>query len=92
MKHTKDLSEEELDKDEILLDSIMFRFIQIAENIILMSTKFKDDHYYIPWTDIVGFRNKIVHEYGKVDLKIVYDTIKIDLIKLEQLFSELVSN
>lgn len=92
MKHTKDLTEEEFDKDEVLLDSIMFRFIQITENIKSMSAKFRNDHRNIPWTDIIGFRNKIVHEYGKVDLKIVYDTIKIDLIELEQLFSELVEN
>ena len=29
-----------------------------------------------------GMRNRIVHDYGEVDLKIVYDTIKLDLPKL----------
>ncbi|MDD6846344.1 MAG: DUF86 domain-containing protein [bacterium] len=27
-------------------------------------------------------RNRIVHDYGEVDLKIAYDTIKLDLPKL----------
>ena len=28
-----------------------------------------------------GMRNRIVHDYGEVDLKIVYDTIKLDVPK-----------
>ena len=26
-----------------------------------------------------GMRNKIVHEYGNVDMSVVYDTVKIDI-------------
>ena len=33
----------------------------------------------IPWTDIYGLRNRIVHDYGNVDISVVYDTLKEDI-------------
>ena len=24
-------------------------------------------------------RNRIVHDYGKIDVKVIYDTVKVDL-------------
>ncbi len=38
--HTKDLMEEELNQDEVLLDSILFRLIQIAESIRNLTNEF----------------------------------------------------
>ena len=32
--HTKDLSQDELENNEVLVDSVMFRLIQILEKII----------------------------------------------------------
>ena len=45
----------------------------------------KNDRYYlekIPWHAMKGMRNRIVHEYGDVDLTIIYDTVNQDLPKL----------
>ena len=33
----------------------------------------------IPWLRIIGTRNIIVHEYGTVDLEIIWSTVKNDL-------------
>lgn len=33
----------------------------------------------IPCTDVFGLRNRIVHDYGRVDLTVVYDTLKYDI-------------
>ena len=33
----------------------------------------------IPWLRIIGTRNVIVHEYGTVDLEIIWGTVKNDL-------------
>ena len=32
VEHTKEINQEQLEKNEILIDSVMFRLIQIAEN------------------------------------------------------------
>ena len=74
--HTESLSKSKLEEDEILVDSIMFRLIQVAENSEKLTEKFKKTYPSIPWRAIKGLRNRIVHEYGNVDLTIVYDTVR----------------
>ncbi|MBR5181958.1 MAG: DUF86 domain-containing protein [Clostridiales bacterium] len=90
VEHTKYEEKEELKNNEILQDSMMFRLIQISENARKLSNKFKTDHKSVPWQAIFGLRNRIVHDYGNVNLDIVYSTIKDDIPKLlEMLDSEL---
>lgn len=82
VKHTSGLTQADLDRNEILLDSVMFRLIQISENSGKLTDDFKAYHSNIPWRAIKGLRNRIVHEYGNVDLSIVYDTVKNDIPQL----------
>ena len=72
----------ELEQNEELLDSVLFRLIQISENSTKLTEAFKKQYKEVPWHAMKGMRNRIVHDYGEVDLKIVYDTIKLDLPKL----------
>ncbi len=79
VEHTKGITKESLEEDLILLDSMMFRLIQISESAKRLSEEFKDEHSTIPWTAIHGLRNKIVHDYGNVDLDIVFFTLTVDI-------------
>lgn len=45
--HTESLSKLKLEEDEILVDSIMFRLIQVAENSEKLTEKFKETLYLI---------------------------------------------
>lgn len=38
----------------------------------------------IPWKEIAGFRDRAVHDYYKIDLQVVWDTIVGDLKPLEE--------
>lgn len=38
-----------------------------------ISEQFQQEHPEIPWHNIVGMRNRIVHGYGSTDLKIVWE-------------------
>ncbi len=89
IKHTNGISKDDFSKNELLLDSIMFRFIQISEHIKKLSIDFRNEHSNIPWKSIIGLRNRIVHEYGKVDLEIIYDTVKDDIYEIEKLFKSI---
>ena len=88
LDHTKGLTLEELEENEILLDSVMFRLIQVSENSDKLSDDFKMRHETLPWRAMKGMRNKIVHEYGNVDLSVVYATVTNDI---PQLLTELKS-
>ena len=75
MEHTNDKTMDEIEIDALLLDSIMFRFIQISENSDKLSLEFKALHKELPWRSIKGMRNRIVHDYGFIDMQIIYDTV-----------------
>lgn len=60
---------------------------QISENSAKLTDEFKSMHANIPWRAIKGLRNRIVHEYGNVDLSVVYDTVKKDIPVLADILS-----
>ena len=79
LQNTAGLNLEQLKENEILLDSVMFRFIQIAETAQSLSPSFKEETYTLPWHELSGIRNRIVHAYDIVRADIVYETIRNDL-------------
>lgn len=91
IKHMKDVDKDELAHNELLQDSMMFRLIQISENAKKLSDDFRmREHPTIPWFAMFGLRNRIVHDYGSVDLGIVFETLKISIPELfDQLNKEL---
>ena len=36
----------------------------------------------VPWDDVVGMRNKLIHGYASIDLDILWDTVTDDLPRL----------
>lgn len=86
--HMRDVDMEELNANEVLLDSMLFRMIQISENAKGLTDEYKLSHPYVPWNALSGLRNRIVHDYGNVDLNIVYETLKNDIPELLELLED----
>lgn len=80
--HMKDIELEELSANEILQDSMLFRMIQLSENAKKLTEEYKQERESIPWNALYGLRNRIVHDYGNVDLNVVYETLKTDIPEL----------
>ncbi|MBQ9449671.1 MAG: DUF86 domain-containing protein [Acholeplasmatales bacterium] len=79
IQYSKDTSYDEFIENEELVDAILFRLIQISENIKKLSLDFRLKHSNVPWNEIIGFRNKIVHDYGQTDYSIVYEVVTSDI-------------
>ena len=79
---------EEFANNEILQDSMMFRLIRISENARKLSEDYRQAHPSIPFLAMFGLRNRIVHDYGNVDLGIVFETLKNDIPGLFMLMVE----
>ena len=47
--HMRSVEIEDLNADEVLLDSMMFRMIQISENAKKLTDEYKAMHRSIPW-------------------------------------------
>lgn len=79
VEHMQGIGIEELSTDEVLLDSMLFRMIQISENAKKLSEGYQQSNAKIPWNALYGLRNRIVHDYGNVDLDVVFETLKHDI-------------
>lgn len=60
--HMENIDLEELNDNEILLDSMLFRMIQLSENAKKLSEKYKIRHDAIPWIP-----RKLTLEYFDID-------------------------
>ncbi len=59
------------------------RLLQIiGEAAAQVSTTDRQSWPLVPWDDIVGFRNRIVHGYDQIDFDVVWAIVQEDLPKL----------
>ena len=61
---------------------LVYRNKLLSENAKKFSDEYKEKRGYIPWNAMYGLRNRIVHDYGNVDLNIVFETLKNDIPEL----------
>ena len=88
LEHRDKVTKKPLESDPVLLDSMMLRLVQISENARNLSEEFREQNKHIPWTDIYGLRNRIVHDYGHVDLGIIYDTLSNDVAEIKKFIED----
>jgi uncharacterized protein with HEPN domain len=72
-------SRDDLERDEKLALSTIRLLEIVGEAASQVSEEYRDKHPDIPWKDMVGLRNRLIHGYFDVDLDIVWDTVKTDL-------------
>ena len=71
---------DDFQSDPMLVEACVFNLMQIGELAkISLSDEVKDQIVTIPWKQLYGMRNRIVHGYSGVDMRIVWDTIHDDL-------------
>ena len=69
-------SREDMDTDR-LLELALVRLVQIVgEAATRLPPEFRSSHDSIPWRQIVGTRNVLVHGYDVVDLDIVWTIVQ----------------
>ena len=56
--------------------------LQIGELARHLTTEFKAAHADIPWRNIIGLRNVVVHGYGQLDMETIWATITEDIPEL----------
>jgi Uncharacterized conserved protein len=77
MVRGRERSDLELDRQ---LTLALVRLLEIVgEAASRVSADLKTDHDQIPWADIVGLRNRLIHGYDSVDPDILWDILVGDL-------------
>jgi uncharacterized protein with HEPN domain len=62
------------------LELSLIRLIEVVGEAAARVTPEGQKKYpYIPWSQVVSMRNRLIHGYDQVDLNILWDTIEDDL-------------
>jgi uncharacterized protein with HEPN domain len=51
----------------------------IGEATINLSKDVREKYPRIPWSDIAGMRDRLIHHYFGVDLQAIWSTVKVDI-------------
>ena len=69
--------------------AILHQLLILGEATKRLSQEFRTQHRQIPWAQIAGMRNKLIHEYEDVDLEEVWKTARSDIPRLIRLLEPL---
>ena len=69
----------DLDSDRMLVLSLIKEIEIVGEAATQVSEVTREQLPEIPWTDIVGMRNRLVHAYFDINLEILWRTVQDDL-------------
>ena len=87
---TTGLMREQFDGDDVIQDSVIRQIEIIGEATTKVSRGFKESNPEIAWREMVGMRNRLIHDYSEIDLAQVWKTVREDIPELIRLIEPLV--
>ncbi len=79
-KYTQEISSfEEFERSEIVSDAVIRNLEIIGEAASKLPKEIQQKYSDIPWKNIIGLRNVVIHGYFVVDLEIIWKIIKDQL-------------
>ncbi|MBU1006966.1 MAG: DUF86 domain-containing protein [Candidatus Omnitrophica bacterium] len=82
-QYTKGLSLGQFKKKDLVIDAVVRNFEIIGEASKNIPDEIKAQYPDIPWKEMAGMRDKVIHEYFGVDFDIVWKTISTRLMSLK---------
>ena len=73
--YTQNLSAEAFEESTLIQDAVIRQFEIIGEATKRLSDDTKQQYTEIPWKDMAGMRDVLIHDYINVEIDIVWKTI-----------------
>lgn len=90
--YLRGVSSDQFMQTRIVQDAVVRRLEIIGEASRNVSGEFQQAHPEVPWGQIIGLRNRIIHAYFNVNLQIVWEIAKNDLPPLKQELRRILGN
>ncbi|MDO8659300.1 MAG: DUF86 domain-containing protein [Candidatus Parcubacteria bacterium] len=81
----------DLSKNDVLLRAVVYDVMVIGEASKNMPNDLKTTYADIPWKNISGTRDKLVHDYFDIDVDIIWNIITHELPKLKSAINDYIS-
>jgi uncharacterized protein with HEPN domain len=82
-RFTSGMNRESFQEDERTVDAVVRNLEILGEAARQMPEDFAGRHPTVPWRQIAGLRNRIVHDYIGLDLALIWQVILHDLPPLQ---------
>lgn len=87
--YCKGLSYEEFRLNDMLIEACVFNLGQIGELTTKLDEVFKRENPQVAWAQIYGLRNRIVHDYEGVNLRLIWEIISDDMPELQRALGDI---
>jgi len=91
-KFTEDIPKKKFYENKEKQYAILRALEIIGEATKNLSKELKVKNPEIPWKDIAGMRDKLIHEYFGVNLELVWETVKTKLPELKRKINKILEN
>ncbi|WP_414590499.1 DUF86 domain-containing protein [Anabaena sp. CCY 9614] len=71
LRYANGVSKSELETNDEKLSAILYQITIIGEATKRLSPSFRQQHQKIPWRQMAGMRDVIVHEYDQLDFDVI---------------------
>jgi uncharacterized protein with HEPN domain len=87
--YTADLSYEEFLQDRLVQDGVIRQLEIIGEACRYLSEELRSLNPDLPWAQIIGLRNRLIHAYFDINLGIIWDIVQADIPSLKSRIREI---
>ena len=91
VEKVSNISEAEFSLNDDIKEVVCFNLFQIGELANGLSVEFIKEYNKIPWKQIIGMRNRIVHGYDTINFEIVWNTATESIPELKSYCKEILS-
>lgn len=84
-EYTLGVSEDQFYTNRLVQDAVFRQMEIIGEACRNISMELRNQHPKIPWHEMMGMRNRLIHAYFNISLEIVWEVVvnELDLLETE---------